>query len=70
MTPPFFTASLSRARAAVVPWAPQRLQSHFLQNVGHRIAHRRGGRQGEVDNAKGYAQPLGGLLGRPAGPCG
>ena len=22
MTPPFFTASLSRARAAVVPWVP------------------------------------------------
>ena len=22
MTPPFFTASLSRAKAAVVPWAP------------------------------------------------
>ena len=34
MTPPFFTASFSRAKAAVVPWAPQLLQAHAPPGCG------------------------------------
>ena len=63
MTPPFFTASLSMASAAVVPWAPQHLQAHLLQNVGHAVADGGRGGQGQVHDAEGHAQPLGGLLG-------
>ena len=33
MTPPFFTASLSSASAAVVPWAAAVLQAHLLQDM-------------------------------------
>ena len=61
MTPPFFTASLSMARAAVVPWAPQLFQTHLLEDMGHRVAHRRGGSQGQVHNAEGHAQTGGWL---------
>ena len=33
MTPPFFTASLSRASAAVVPWVAADAQAHLLQDA-------------------------------------
>ena len=39
------------------------LQAHFLQNAGHGIAHSGSGSQGQVHDAEGNTQTLGGLLG-------
>ncbi len=39
------------------------LQAHLLQDRRHRVAHRRGGGQGQVHDAEGHAQPPAGLAG-------
>ena len=70
MTPPFFTASLSRASAAVVPWVPQTSRPISSRIRATRVAHRRGGRQGQVHDAEGRVQPAARPPGPPAGPCG
>ncbi len=62
MTPPFFTASLSRARAAVVPWC-RRSPGPFPPECGPHCRRWRGGGQGEIHDAEGHAQPAAGLLG-------
>ena len=39
------------------------LKPHFFQNVRHGIAHSRGRRKGQIDDAKRHVQPRGGFLG-------
>ena len=39
------------------------LKAHLFQNVGHAVAHSRGGGQRKVDDACGHAQSLGGQIG-------
>ena len=58
MTPPFFTASLSSASAAVVPCVPQTSRPISSRIAATRVAHRRRGRQGQIDDAEGHVQPL------------
>ena len=36
-------------------------QTHLLEDMGHRVAHRRGGSQGQVHNAEGHAQTAAGF---------
>ena len=63
ITPPFFTASLSSASAAVVPCAAADLKPHLFEDVRHGIAHRGRGRKGEIDDAERHVQPCGSLSG-------
>ena len=63
MVPPFLTASLSRASAAVVPGAPTALEAHALEDLGDGVAHGRRGRQRQVDDAELGAEHLRGLPG-------
>ena len=65
MTPPFFTASLSIASAAVVPGPPQtsspmdsRMQATLSPTAGV-------GRKRQIDDAVGHAEALGCLIARP-----
>ena len=48
--PPFLTASLSRASAAVEPGPPSLLDAHRLQNLADAVAHLRRGGQAQVDD--------------------
>ena len=36
-------------------------QTHLLEDMGHRVAHRRGGSQGQIHNAEGHAQTAAGF---------
>ena len=63
MVPPFLTASLSMASAAVVPGAPTALEPHALEDLGDGVADGRRGRQREVDDAHLGAEHLRGLAG-------
>ena len=63
MTPPFFTASFSRASAAVVPWVPQTSRP-ISSRMRATLSPMAGGRrQGEIHDAEGRVQPTAGLLG-------
>ena len=62
MTPPLFTASFKRARAAVVPWVPQTSRP-ISSRIRGQCRRWRGGSQAEVHNAEGGIQAAGGLLG-------
>ena len=62
IAPPFLTASLSSASAAVVPGAPT-APGPCLEDLGDGVAHGRRGRQREVDDAHLGAEQLRGLAG-------
>ena len=55
------TASLSRARQAVVPCAAA-LKTHFLQNMSDAVTDCRRRGEGEVDDAERYTQTAGSFL--------
>ena len=55
IAPPFLTASVRSASAAVVPGAPALLEAHRLEDLGHRVADGRRRRQRQVDDAEAHA---------------
>ena len=62
MTPPFFTASFSMARAAVVPWVPQ-TSSPISSRIRATLSPTAGvGAKAQIHDAEGYAQTAGGFL--------
>ena len=64
MTPPFFTASFSRASAAVVPGPPHWPTPMASRISATRVALGRGGGQRQVQDALRHAEPAA----RPPGP--
>ena len=63
ITPPFFTASLSRARAAVVPWAPQHSSPISSRMWATESPTAGVGGQGQIHDPKGNAETGGGFPG-------
>ena len=63
MAPPFLTASLSSASAAVVPGPPQRFDAHRLEDLGDGVALGGRGSEREVDDADRDAEAPRGLAG-------
>ena len=62
MTPPFFTASLRSASAAVVPCVPQTSSPISSRMRATRVADGGRRRERQVDDAEGHVEPAAGLL--------
>ena len=55
ITPPFFTASVMSASAAVVPRRAGALEAERFEDLGDRVADRRRRREREIDDAEAHA---------------